>query len=154
MDKAMRKWKGEMDIVSLPDDVEKALRRRSKHVLERHGVPDEMVAKIGNALFDEASWAFAGSNHKLVAEGRGRPVSGPADLLSVNVDDLLREHGLRGNWLQPGDDEEQGAIGPVAELEAIVQTAFREACGGQAVMARPARITKAHKTLGKVHRKK
>ena len=84
--------------------------------------------RIVNALFDEASWAFAGRNHKLIAEGRGRPVSGPANVLSVNVDDLLREHGLRGNWLQPGDDEEHGDIGLVAELEAIAQTAFREAC--------------------------
>ena len=82
-------------------------------------------------------------------------MSGPAYLLSVNVDDLLGKQGLRGNWLQPGDDEEHGAIGPVAELEAIAQTAFREACGEQAgVMARPARITKARKTLGKVHRTK
>ena len=82
-------------------------------------------------------------------------MSGPANLLSVNVTDLLREHGLRGNWLHPGDDEEHGTIGPVAELEAIAQTAFREACGDQAaVMARPARISKARKTLGKVHRTK
>jgi len=43
----------------------------------------------------------------------------------------------------------------VAELEAIAQTAFRQACGEQVgVMARPARISKARKTLGKVHRTK
>jgi hypothetical protein len=81
-------------------------------------------------------------------------VSGPACLLSVNVADLLKEHGVRGNWLRLGDDDEE-YVGPVTELEAIAQTAFREACGEQVgVMARPARISKARKTLGKVHRTK
>ena len=149
----MRKWSGEMGIASLPAEIEEALRRRIRHVLERHGVRDEVITKIVSALLDEVSWAYAGREHKLDAEGRGRPVSGPASVLSVNVDDLLREHGLRGNWLQPGDNEEQGAIGPIAEVEAIAQTAFREACDEQvASMARPARITKAHETLGKVRR--
>src|SRR5262249_14820692 len=74
---------------------------------------------------------------------------------SVNVADLLKKHGVRGNWLQLGDETEHGAMGPVAELEALAQTAFRQACGDQAaVMARPARISKARKTLGKVHRTK
>jgi hypothetical protein len=154
-DKAMRKWTGEPSNALLPADVGKALMRRSKHVLERHGAPDEAIAKLVNALFDQVSWAYAEREYKLEADGPGHPVSGPANLLTVNVDDLLRENGLRGNWLKLGDDEEQGAIGLVAELEAIAQTAFREACGEQAaVMARPARITKAHKTLGKVHRTK
>ena len=71
-------------------------------------------------MVDEVSWTYAGSEHKLVTEGRGRSVSGPANLLSVNVDDLLKAHGLRGNWLKLGDDEEHGAIGLVAELEAHV----------------------------------
>jgi hypothetical protein len=153
-DKAMRKWNGEMGIASLPADVEEALRQRSRNVLERHGVSYEVIGKVVSALFDEVSWAHAGRKHKLDAEGRGRPAS-VAALLSVNVADLLMKEELRGNWLQPGDDEEDGHIGLVAELEAITQTAFREACGEQAgVMARPARISKARKTLGKVHRTK
>ena len=119
-DKAMRKWTGEMGIASLPAKIEEALRQRIRHVLERHGVRDEVIAKIVNALVDEVSWTYAGSEHKLVTEGRGRSVSGPANLLSVNVDDLLKAHGLRGNWLKLGDDEEHGAIGLVAELEAHV----------------------------------
>jgi hypothetical protein len=156
MDKAMRKWNAEeMGSGALPAEIGGALRRRIGHVLERHGVPDEVIAKIDSALFDQVSWAYAERDYKLVAEGPGHPMSGAANLLSVNVDDLLREHGLRGNWRLPGDDEEQGPIGLVAELEAIAQTAFREACGEQAgVMARPARITEAHKMLGKVHRTK
>src|SRR5215831_5218358 len=118
---------------------------------------------------------------KLAAEGRGRPAS-VAAFLSVNAADLLKKEGLRGNWLQLGDDEEDGPIGLVAELEAIAQTAFRQAThrlqrhlsgelrretelekvvcpdesAGQSkqagVMARPARISKARRILGKVFR--
>src|SRR5262245_61701958 len=143
----MRTWTGKIGIASLPVDIQGTLRGRITNVLQRHGVSGEILAKIVSALIDEVSWAYAGREHKLEAEGRGRPVSGPVNLLSVNVADLLRKNGLRGSWLQPGDDEEQGAMGLVAELEAIAQTAFREACGEQAgVMARPARITKARKT--------
>jgi hypothetical protein len=155
MDKAMRKWTGEMCIASFPAKIEGVLRRRIRRVLERHGVPDEVIGNIVNDLVHQVSWTYAEREYKLVAEGPGRPVSGPANLLSVNVDDLLGKHGVRGNWLQPGDDKEEGTIGPVAELEAYALGAFREACGEQAgVMARPARITEAHKMLGKVHRKR
>jgi len=150
----MRKWNGEFGVGSLPAEIEGALRQRSRNVLERHGVSNEVIGKVVSALFDEVSWAYAGRNHKLEAEGRGRPAS-VAALLSVNVADLLKKEGLRGNWRQLGDDEEDAPIGLVAELEAIAQTAFREACGDQAaVMARPARISEARKMLGKVHRTK
>ena len=149
----MRTWVGEFGIGSLPAEIEEALRRRSTHVLKRLGISDEGIGEIVSALVWEVSCAYAGREHKLEGEGPGRPVSGPASLLSVNVADLLKKHGVLGNWLQPGDDEEHGTIGPVAELEAIAQSAFREACGEQAgAMARPARITKARKTLGKVYR--
>jgi hypothetical protein len=151
----MRKWKGKFSIGQLPPEIEKAFRRRIRKVLERLGLADERIDKIVNDLVHQVSLAYVEREYKLVAEGPGHPVSGAANLLTVNVDDLLREHGLRGNWRLPGDDEEQGPIGLVAELEAIAQTAFREACGEQAgVMARPARITEAHKMLGKVHRTK
>ena len=46
----MRKWTGEMGIASLPAEIEKALRRRIRNVLERHGVPDEVIGKIVSAL--------------------------------------------------------------------------------------------------------
>jgi hypothetical protein len=65
----------------------------------------------------------------------------------VNVADLLMKNGIRGNCIDLGEP------GLVAELEAIAQTAFRLACGeGEGVLARPARIGNARKTLGKVHR--
>jgi hypothetical protein len=152
----MRKWKGKQLTIGqgLPAEIQKALRRRSRHVLERHGIADELIDKIVSALVHQVSWAYNEREYKLEAEGPGRPVSGPACLLSVNVADLLKEHGVRGNWLRLGDDDEE-YVGPVTELEAIAQTAFREACGEQVgVMARPARISKARKTLGKVHRTK
>jgi hypothetical protein len=149
----MRTWIGEFGSGRLPAEIEEALRRRSRHVLERLGIPDEGIGEIVSALVWEVSCVYAGREHKLEGEGPGRPVSAPACLLSVNVADLLEKHGVLGNWLHPGDDEEHGTIGPVAELEAIAQSAFRQACGEQVgVMARPARITKARKTLGKVHR--
>src|SRR5262249_6117509 len=153
-EKAMRKWKGNFSIAQLPAEIEKAFRRRIRNVLERHRVADEkLIDKIVSDLVDQVSWAYVEREYKLEGEGPGRPVSAPACLLSVNVADLLEKHGVLGNWLHPGDDEEHGTIGPVAELEAIAQSAFRQACGEQVgVMARPARITNARKTLGKVHR--
>jgi hypothetical protein len=151
----MRKWKGKFGSASLPAAVEEALRWRARSVLERHGVSDEIIGRVVDAIVDEVSFAYAGREHKLDPHGPGRPVSAPASLLSVNVADLLQKHGVRGNWLQLGDEKEHGAMGPVAELEAIAQTALRQACGKEAaVMARPARISKARKTLGKVHRTK
>ena len=50
------------------------------------------------------------------------------------------------------------AVGPEKlalwpKLEAVAQTAFREACSEpNGVAARPARISKARKMLGKIHR--
>src|SRR5262245_21918793 len=155
-EKAMRQWKGNFSIAQLPAEIEKAFKRRIRKVLERHRVADEkLIDKIVNDLVDQVSWAYVEREYKLEAEGPGRPVSGPASLLSVNVADLLKKQGVLGNWLRLADEEEHGTTGAVAELEAIAQSAFREACGEQAgVMARPARITKARKTLGKVHRTK
>ena len=86
----MRKWTGEFGVGSLPAEIEEALRQRSRNVLERHGVSNEVIGKVVSDLFDEVSWAYAGREYKLEAEGRGRPVSGTA-LLSVNVADLLKE---------------------------------------------------------------
>ena len=146
----MRKWKGKFSIGQLPPEIEKAFRRRSRNVLERYRISEEVIGKIVSDLIDQVSWAYVEREYKLEGEGPGRPVSAPACFLSVNVADLLKKHGVLGNWLRLGDDEEHGTIGPVAELEAIAQSAFRQA----GVMARPARITKARKTLGKVHRTK
>ena len=65
----MRKWNGEFGIGSLPADVEKVLRQRSKNVLERHNVSNEVIGKVVSALFDEVSWAYAGRKHKLARRG-------------------------------------------------------------------------------------
>ena len=151
----MRTWRGNIGIESLPAEIHKTLERRTRNVLERHGASADVIRKVVSAVIEEVSWAYAGREHKLIADRAGHPVSGPANLLSVNVADRLEGCGLRGNWLQVGDNEEHGTIGVVAELEAIAQAAFREACGDQTgVMARPARITEARKALGKVHRTK
>jgi hypothetical protein len=55
----MRKWTGEGDITRLPAEIEGVLRRRIRHVLERHGVPDEVIGKIVNDLVHQVSWAYA-----------------------------------------------------------------------------------------------
>src|SRR5262249_15187161 len=107
---------------------------------------------IGEVI-DEVSYAYAGRAHKLVRGGAGRPPNGPANLLSVNVADMLTRHGVRGNWQGLSDEDENGEIGPVAELEAVALTALQVACGAEVgAMARPARISEARKMLGKVHR--
>ena len=49
----MRTWIGEMSIASLPAEIEKALRRRSRNVLERQRISDEAIPTIVNALFDQ-----------------------------------------------------------------------------------------------------
>jgi hypothetical protein len=149
----MRKWTGELGIKSLPDEIEAILRKRCKNTLERLGLPDSDVQEIVEKLIDEVSFSYAGNEHKLAVDGAGRPPDGPANLLSVNVADVLGQHGIHGNWLGLGDNKEDGRIGPVAELEAIAQTTLREACGKLGgVLPRPARISKSRKLLGKIHR--
>jgi hypothetical protein len=149
----MRKWTGALSSGSLPDKTRVLLEERCKRTLERLGLPDRVVKTIVDELVNEVSFSFAGRAHMLESDGAGRPPNGPANLLSVNVADVLDKYGVRGNWLGRGDGEEDGPIGPVAELEAIAQAAFREACNKQGgAMARPARISKARKILGKVHR--
>jgi hypothetical protein len=150
--KKMRKWTGDFAIASLPDKIEGQLTRRSENVLKRHNVPTTTVERIAGELIHEVSFAYAARSYTLKG-GRGPRPDAPSNVLSVNIADLLASHGLRGNWLNAGDDEEDGQMGMVAELEAIAQSAFRTARGDETgTMVRPARISNARKTLGKVHR--
>ena len=147
----LRQWSGPLSVVELPDDVEQRVIMRCKNVLQRFGfsADDDLVQK----LVDQLGFAHAADKHELGAGGRGRPLDGSANVLSVVIADILGAHGIRGNWLLPGDEEEGGLMGAVAEIEAILQSALQEARGSDNVaMARPARISKARKTLGKVHR--
>jgi hypothetical protein len=145
----MRKWTGEFGCGSLPKDIRKDLGRRIRKILNRHAVPYPDTKEIVRELIDEVSFAYAGREHDLQQNGAGRPTNGPASVLSVRVADILKNYGIRGNWLDLGW---AGQTGPVAELEAVAQTALRQACGGaKGVAARPARISKARTTLGKVH---
>jgi hypothetical protein len=147
----MYKWTGMDDFVSLPEAVEEKLRRRTANILNRHGHSDRL--DIVQELVDEVSWAFAASNHELKRNGRGRPVDGPEKLLAVIIADVLMKHGIRGNWVGPGDQEEDGEMGIVAELESIAQSALRQAQGeDRTVTCRPARISEGRKILGKVFR--
>jgi hypothetical protein len=126
---------------------------RCKSVLLSHGFPADEVDELIRNLIHQLGYAFAARKHQLGAGERGRPPDGSANILSAVVADILAEHGIRGNWLLPGDEEEHGLAGPVAEIEAILQSELRQADGEEvAAMARPARISKAHKTLGKIHR--
>jgi hypothetical protein len=147
----MRKWIGMADVVSLPKTVEEQLRQRTANILNRHGYRDRF--DIVQELVDEVSFAFAGSNHELKRNGRGRPVDGPEKLLAVIIGDVLMKHGIRGNWVGIGDQEEDGEIGIVAELESIAQSAYRQSQGKDpGTICRPARITEGRKILGKVFR--
>lgn len=129
------------------------LRGRIENILGRHSVPFAEAQEIVEELADEVSWAFVAREHKLERGGRGRPADGPANLLSVNVADILMKHQIRGSWLGGGTEEEDGQMGIVAELEAVSLAAFREACEREVgVMARPARISEARKMLGKIER--
>ena len=145
----MVRWVGMADMVSLPETVEEQLWRRAAKILERHGHSDRL--DIVRELVDEVSFAFAGSNHELKRHGRGRPVDSPEKLLAVRIADVLMKHEIRGNWVGPGDHEEDGEMGIVAEIEAIAQSALSEAQGGDpGVMCRPARLSDGRKLLGKV----
>jgi hypothetical protein len=149
----MRKWTGKLSCGSLEDKTMQTLRGRIENILGRHAVPSAEAQEIIEELTDEVSWAFAGRDHKLERGGRGRPADGPANLLSVNVADVLMKHKIRGSWLGGGTEEEDGQLGIVAELEAVSLAALREACGSEVgVMARPARISEARKMFGKIER--
>jgi hypothetical protein len=144
----MRRWTGAVGCGSLPNNVRKDLRRRIKKILNGHSVPFADIRGIVGALTDEVSFAYAARGQTLKQAGAGRPLNGPANLLSVRVADVLGKYGVRGNWV---DLAWTGQTGPVAELEAVAQTALRQALGETTgVVARPARISEARKILGKV----
>ena len=145
----MRKWIGMFGSGSLPDHVRRDLRRRVKKILNHHAIPFADTKEIVRELTDEVSFAYAARGHTLKQVEDRRPLNAPANLLSVRVADVLGKYGIRGNWLDLGW---AGQTGPVADLEAVAQTALRQACGGaNGVVARPARISEARRTLGKVH---
>jgi hypothetical protein len=134
------------DCASLPPKIERDLRDRIEQALSRHVLP--IAKEVVDEIVEEVSYAFAGRQHVLKANGAGRPPNATAMLLSVNIADLLDKHGIKGSW-----QTWPGQAGPVAELEAIAQTAFRLACGEEVgTLTRPARISDARRILGKVHR--
>jgi hypothetical protein len=93
---------------------------------------------------------WAGRSRRFEKQGPGRPADVAGNILSSEVANVLGNAGLRGNWLAPGDAEEDGAPGLVAELEAIAQSAYKEASGSMAgAVSRPARISEAKKLLGR-----
>jgi hypothetical protein len=146
----MRKWTGSFERGSLPDQISDDFQRWVSNILNRHAVPSADAKEILRELTDVVSFAYVGRKHKLEQPGAGRPLNGAANLLSVEVADVLSKYGIRGNWL---DSSWAGNTGLVAELEAMAQSALRQACGEvNGVAARPARISRARKTLGKVHR--
>jgi hypothetical protein len=132
------------DCASLPAKIEQDLRDWIGQALSRHALP--LAKEVVDEIVEEVSYAYAGRQHVLKADGGGRPSNGTAMLLSVNIADLLDKHGIQGNW-----QTWPGQAGPAAELEAIAQTAFRLACGEEVgALTRPARTSEARKTLGKV----
>jgi hypothetical protein len=146
----MLKWAGTFGSGSLPDHVRKDLCRRIKKILNHHGVPFADVKEIVRELTDEVSFAYAGRGHTLEQVGAGRRLNAPANLLAARVADVLNTYGIRGNWLDPSW---AGQTGPVADLEAVAQTALRQACGGATgVVARPARISEARRRLGTINK--
>jgi hypothetical protein len=152
----MRKWvnpggPGTISCGTLPSEIEEQLRRRTTNVLKRHGQTCDVIDKVVPRIFDAVSYAFAGRNLRFEKQGPGRPADVAGNILSSEVASVLGNAGLRGNWLAPGDAEEDGAPGLVAELEAIAQSAYKKASGSTAGTAsRPARISEAKKLLGKI----
>ncbi len=149
--RAMRKWQGNFECGSLPDQIGSDFEKWVKNALDRHSVPSPAAEELLKEMTDVVSFAYIGRRYELKQDGAGRPLHGPTNLLSVDVADLLGKYGIRGNWL---DTSWAGNTGLTAEMEAIAQTTLRLACGGaNGVAARPARISKARKALGKVHRR-
>jgi hypothetical protein len=154
----MRRWinpgrPGTISPDTLPDKIEGQLRRRTANVLRRHGQTDDIIDKVVPRIVDAVSYAFAGRNLRFEKQGPGRRAGVAGNILSFEVANVLGNVGLRGNWLAPGDTEEDGAPGLVAEVEAIAQSAYKEASGSTAgTVSRPARISEANKLLGKVTR--
>jgi hypothetical protein len=147
----MFKWSGGFRCASLPEEVERDLRMRTKMILERHDLGDRL--DIIQELVYEVSLAFVASEHKLTRSGRGRPVDGSEKLIAVLVPEVLGRLGIRGSWLGQGDETEDGEIGIVSELESVAQAALHQARGkDRGSMPRPARTSEARKILGKVFR--
>jgi len=89
----------------------------------------------------------------LRSKGAGRPADGAGQMLSSEIYELFRLHGISGNSLEP--DEDLYKVGVITEVEAAAQTARKLILGigdGTGVMARPARTSEARKLIGRVER--
>jgi hypothetical protein len=154
----MRKWvnpngPGKISIGALPNEIERQLRDRVTNVLQRSGQTDDLIRRVAQGIVVATSWAFVGRQVRLANVGAGRRPDASGNLLSLDIEHILKAEGLRGNWLAPGDAQEDGVPGLVAELEAIAQTAYKQACGSDTgTAARPARVSAARNLLGKVTR--
>ena len=149
----MRRWTGDFEQGALPEDVEEALRRRCRNIfINRSKLAENAAEQIAQVIVDEVSFAFVGRGHELSHNGRGRPIKGTSLLLSARIADILEQSGIRGKWRALSDDDEDAAVGIVAELEAVALTALQQAWTRppNGAKARPARISEARKVLGKI----
>lgn len=139
---------------SLPPKIEEALRTRLENALLRNGVGQEDRGPIIERLVEETTHGVLLNGSKLPAQGRGKPRDAAREYLSAVTGSLLSGCGLAGVTLGAADDEDDvpGTPGLIAEIESIVMTARDQAVNPSApgVAARPARISNARKTLGKI----
>lgn len=151
----MLRWKdgtkNQLPVASLPEEIETQTAMRFRNVLKQHGLTDHEVQKLLPDLMDEVGYAAAGRPHQLASDARGRPPDGMSNLLSVQIASILDKHGFKGNWRGSSAYLRDGLV---AELEAVAQTAYRQAASYDApgVITRPARISEAKSRLGRVHR--
>ena len=134
----------------LPDSIAGMLRMRLTSVLGRHRTPVHKIADVVDDVVAETNWALAGVLFK--SPHSGRPVDYAASILAVRVPEILTRHGLNPSvWRQPNDDQGCGGeLSLAAEIEAIAQTALRDARPSQnasGLEVRPARISTARNVL-------
>lgn len=147
---------GKSNVGSLPECVEIELRQLLEGILNRYPKTHAVRSKIITELIYETSHAALLRDAEIPARGRGRARSVGKDFLSVRACDILNKYGFRGNTLslaKNGKHHVSGAPGLVAELESAVMTACERAHNFNAppVNARPARISNARNSLGKIN---
>ena len=171
----MREWNGPTRGGAVDTEIIEELNSRVRNCLSSCPLTPSEIDKIVHDTAKAVQYAFVGRDNQLISNKPGRPARAAQTLLAKEVPDILEKNGIRGNWMALGDDEEDGEIGVVALAESYAQSALSDAIGrhqqivdqaaideqngttiavnnAKAVSARPARLSKAGRVLGKLIR--
>jgi hypothetical protein len=121
--------------------------------LESHGLPPNLRDALTKGVVNAVKGALFWNGLTFLSKGAGRPADAAGQMLSSEIYGLFKSYGVAGNSLNA--DKDLYKIGVITEVEAAAQTTRKQLSGigdGTGVMARPARISEARKSIGDIER--